>query len=81
MTIMTIIVNSAGQKWLPGKIVKQTGPVSFLVKLEGGQMWRRHINQIRKRFVDKSSNPTITNDGHIPDFPIEAVLYPTNTDT
>ena len=28
---------SAGQMWLPGKIVKQTGPVSFLVKLEGGE--------------------------------------------
>ena len=38
---------SAGQMWLPGKIVKQTGPVSFLVKLEGGRVWRRHINQIR----------------------------------
>ena len=36
-------------------------PVSFLVKLEEGRVWRRHINQI-----GKSSNPTITNDGHIP---------------
>ena len=38
---------SAGQMWLAGKIVKQTGPVSFLVKLERGRVWRRHINQIR----------------------------------
>ena len=70
--------------WLPGKIVKQTGPVSFLVKLEEGRVWRRHINQIRKRFENKNSNPTITNDGYIPnliDFPIESVPYPTVTDT
>ena len=44
---------SAAQMWLPGKIVKQTGPVSFLVKVEGGRVWRRHINQIRKRFETK----------------------------
>ena len=75
---------SAGQMWLPGKIVKQTGPVSFLVKLEEGRVWRRHINQIRKRFENESSNPTITNDGSILnliDFPIESVPYPTVTDT
>ena len=53
MTIIAIMVYSAGQKWLPRKIVQQTGPVSFVVKLEKGKVWRRHINQIRKDLKTK----------------------------
>ena len=69
--------------WIPEKIVKQTCPVSFLMTLKG-QVWRRYINQIRKQIANKGSNPTITDDGHIPDFmdfPIESVPYPTIIDT
>ena len=38
---------SVGQKWLPGKIIKCTGPVSIQMKLTGGQVVRRHYDQIR----------------------------------
>ena len=36
-----------GQRWLPGKIIKRTGPVSVRVELTGGHTVRRHYNQIR----------------------------------
>ena len=36
-----------GQRWLPGKIIKRTGPVSVRVELTGGQVVRRHYDQIR----------------------------------
>jgi len=45
---------SKGDKWLPGRIVERTGPVSFKVELEGeGLIWRRHQDLIRKRHVDE----------------------------
>jgi len=37
-----------GHPWLPGRILESTGPVSFRVQLESGQIiWRRHLDQIR----------------------------------
>ena len=45
---------SKGDKWLPGRIVERTGPVSFKVELEGeGLIWRRHQDLIRKRHVSE----------------------------
>ena len=37
---------SFGQRSLPGKIIKSTGPVSVQVELTGGQVFRRHFDQI-----------------------------------
>ena len=41
-----------GEKWLPGTILKKTGPVSFLVKMSGGNNRCCHQDQIRNRFVE-----------------------------
>ena len=41
-----------GDKWLPGVILRQTGPVSFRVALPNGQEKRVHQDQVRKRMVD-----------------------------
>ena len=35
------------QRWLPGKVIKRTGPVSVRVELTGGQVVCRHYDQIR----------------------------------
>ena len=43
---------SSGPRWLSGEVVKSTGPVSFLVKLSGGRMIRRHQDQVRIRKED-----------------------------
>ena len=37
-----------GDKWVPGTIMKRTGPLSYLVQVAGGQMWKRHIDQLRQ---------------------------------
>ena len=44
--------NSKGPKWLPGPVVKQTGPVSSKVTLQNGKTIRCHQNQLRKRDTD-----------------------------
>ena len=41
-----LVKNLRGQpKWLPGKIVEKSGPVSFRVEVQG-QVWRRHADQL-----------------------------------
>ncbi|XP_065316310.1 uncharacterized protein LOC135925075 [Gordionus sp. m RMFG-2023] len=37
------------ENWIPGIIVKRTGPMAFLVETKLG-VWRRHINQLKHRF-------------------------------
>ncbi|XP_060546776.1 gypsy retrotransposon integrase-like protein 1 [Pantherophis guttatus] len=36
-------------KWVPGHICQLTGPYSYRVQLEDGRIWRRHVNQLRRR--------------------------------
>ena len=41
-----------GNKWLPGQICQQTGPVSFKVQLRNGKRIRCHQDHIRSRECD-----------------------------
>ncbi len=41
-----------GDKWLPGTLEKQTGPVSFAVRLSDGRHRRCHQDQVRKRLLE-----------------------------
>ena len=36
-----------GPDWVPGVITQQLGPVSYLVKLNDGREWKRHIDHIK----------------------------------
>ena len=38
-----------GHTWLQGKVVKCSGPVSYRVKIDNGQVIRRHQDHLRKR--------------------------------
>ncbi|XP_072023179.1 uncharacterized protein [Amphiura filiformis] len=46
-----------GPKWLPGHVIAQTGPVSYKVKLTDGRVWKRHVDQIRKRYSNMQNPP------------------------
>lgn len=35
-------------KWIPAKVKKQTGPLSYTVEITPGVIWRRHIDQLRR---------------------------------
>ena len=72
---------SIGPTWLPGIILKQTGPVSFVLKLERGYEWHRHADQLRKRLDTNNSTkntPSKSEDTEF-DFPVESVPCTTNT--
>ena len=59
-----------GPKWLAGHIQKCTGPVSFMVSLEGSaSVWRRHQDQLRKRLVKHT--PVVDIDD--PDLPLPSM--------
>lgn len=48
-------LNFAGiPKWLPGVLETKLGPVSFLVKLQDGRTWKRHVDHIHKRVPNES---------------------------
>ena len=38
-----------GENWIPGVILKQLGPVSFLVDVGEGRTWKRHIDHLKVR--------------------------------
>ncbi|XP_048590142.1 uncharacterized protein K02A2.6-like [Nematostella vectensis] len=49
---------SYGPKWLCGTIIQQSGPVSYVVQLSSGGVFRRHVDHLRLR----TSTPTVAND-------------------
>lgn len=54
--------------WLPGTIVRTTGPLSFEIALADGRTVRRHYDHIRSRDI---RTPSSTNDWtDIPDIPV-----------
>ena len=45
-----------GKKWAPGVIKKQLGPLTFLVEVEKGILWKRHIDHL----LDNATSHTVT---------------------
>ena len=38
----------AGPGWLPSMAIERNGPLSYLIRVNGGQLWRHHIDQLRE---------------------------------
>ncbi|XP_058017979.1 uncharacterized protein K02A2.6-like [Ahaetulla prasina] len=47
---------SEGPTWLAGTILEITGPKSYLIELGDGRVWKRHIDQIRKRITGNTES-------------------------
>ena len=43
-----------GQRWWPGVVQEQTGPLSFFIKLPNHQLVRRHQDRLRRRNADET---------------------------
>ena len=41
-----------GPKWLPGVAAEVKEPLSYIVQMKNGTMWRRHVNQLRNGIAD-----------------------------
>ena len=75
---------STGAKWLIGKVVCDTGPVSYLIVLNDGHLIRRHVDHIRKRLnleiPDVSVDPNISFISNLDDIPISLPTVNNPTD-
>ena len=38
-----------GPTWIPGTIVEQSGPLSYIVSVLEGTHWKRHVDHLRLR--------------------------------
>ena len=45
-----------GNKWVPGIITANSGPLSYEVKVAPNTVWRRHVDQLRESAVTPNSN-------------------------
>ena len=61
------------KKWIPGIIIKKTGPVSYWVTVEHDHLRKRHPDQLRHR-VRESITDTKNKDKNSPDITVEKVL-------
>ena len=55
-----------GAKWTEGVVVQRKGPLSYVVKVNNGMLWRRHIDQVRNGPSSARSSDT---DKEIPNSP------------
>ena len=48
-----------GPRWFPGVIVERLGPLTYLVQMDTGVFWRRHVDHLRTAY-DKSPDTSKT---------------------
>ena len=76
--------NNSNTKWLPGKIMKATGPLSYIIELSTGNTVRRHVDHIivREQVQEQSSSNDVNwdyVDSEPPDQPTSTTdLIPTD---
>ena len=46
-------------KWIPGTVVKVTGPLSYRIKLQDGTIVRRHVTKRENSIVDQDSDTMV----------------------
>ena len=62
---------SGEKKWIPGIIIKKTGPVSYQVTVEHDRLWKRHTDQLRHRVEECVTNTK--NEENSPETTVEKV--------
>lgn len=50
----------SGDNWIPGVVLKQLGPVSYLVDVGEGRAWKRHIDHLKVRDLPEPDNSELT---------------------
>lgn len=49
---------SGSSRWLPGVVTRRLGPLTYLIRLTDGTVWRRHLDQLRERGDVSEIEPT-----------------------
>ena len=61
-----------GRPWVPGIVEEVQGPLTYLVRLDTGQIWKRHIDHVREVGVSNDEQTSTT------DTEVFDVLIPTD---
>ena len=61
-----------GSKWVPGVIVERQGPLSYLVKVQSGDHWKRHVDHLRER---NAASETQSSDQPLPESDLDVVVH------
>ena len=56
--------------WIPVTVETKAGPVSYQLKTLDGQVIRRHVDHVRKRYSDDSENPQMNEPDVLDDWPV-----------
>ncbi|XP_058456730.1 uncharacterized protein K02A2.6-like [Malaya genurostris] len=56
---------SLSEKWRFGVVVEKVGKLHYMVQLDDGRMWKRHIDQLRQGPILQERHPEIRNTTHI----------------
>ena len=54
--VMAKNLRSRGPRWVPGVVVERLGPLTYLVLVDGGLFWRRHVDLLRKLSTESENN-------------------------
>ena len=65
------------QKWIPGKIVEVTGPLSYCIELLDGSTVRRHVdNVIQRCLTDVPASPAVLAPTPVSVQPVDPLALP-----
>ena len=65
---------ASGPKWIPGEVIRITGPVSYVIQLErNGVKVRRHVDQMRIRYSDTTDTAETVDDNDL-DISLSGIL-------
>ena len=51
-----------GQAWVPGVVAEELGPLTYLIQVEGGMFWRRHVDLLQEMGI-LSESPEMSSQG------------------
>ena len=64
------------QKWIPGKIVEVTDPLSYCIELLDGSTVRRHVDVIQRCLTDVPASPAVLAPTPVSVQPVDPLALP-----
>ena len=64
-----------GSKWVPGTLVARRGPLSFVVQVNDGVQWHRHVDQL----VESPDSPQDCSSSSVLDVPDHDLVVPSQS--
>ena len=57
-------------KWVPGVVLKQLGPVSYLIDVGDGKAWKRHVDHLKLHDLPEPEGPQVETDFPMSTLPV-----------